>query len=218
MLRPTLVSFVALSLLSVARADFSIVQTDRISVGESVSPAQAMMIYQKGKKTRYDIAGRLTVILDTEAKTRTTLDRVKKTYSVDPYEPFEAHNPPGPITVTPTERKTIIAGHKARLFLWKQTMGDIQTDGELWAAEDIERVYFPSIIGGGFAPASQNKTTMKGHPLRIRLMTRVKGGTTAVLTSEVTSISLKELPESYFKLPTDYVKEKIKYPHDPVVR
>jgi hypothetical protein len=198
----------ALGSLSVARADFSVVQTARMSVGEGTPPAQTLTVYQKGAKTRFDIGTQLTVILDTDLKRRTTLDRIRKTYRIEPYEQKPAPPPPGKITVTPTERKTTIAGHPARLFLWHTAMGDIDVTGELWAAEDIERVEIPSILGeGGFDPAAQNKG-MKGHPLRIRLTTKVKNQVRGILTSEVGAISTKELPESYFDLPAGFVEEK----------
>jgi hypothetical protein len=193
------------------RADFSAVQNARMSVGEGQMPAQVLKVYQKGKKTRYDVNANLTVILDMEAKQRTTLDRAKKTYSVAPWEPAPENPFPGKVTITPTERRTTVAGHPARLYLWKTDLDDIGITGEIWCAEDLPRVMLPSLVGGGFDPASQNKG-MDGHPVRVRLTTilteKGKKVVRSVLTTEVSALSTRELPESYFEVPSGYSEEK----------
>ena len=188
----------------VARADLSLVQTVRMNVGEGATPVQQLTIYHRGQKTRYDIGDLLTVIIDIDAKTRTSLDRQKKTFSTAPYAMLVAPRPPGPISVTTTERRTTIAGHPARLYRWKTTMGDIQANGEIWYAEDVPRAEFPAITGG--LDTSAQIKEMSGHPLRVRLVTEVKRGTRVTLTSEVAGLSTREIPDSVFAIPAGFTE------------
>lgn len=194
-------------LASPLRADFSAVQTSRMQVGERETPAQRLTVYQKGKKTRYDISESITVILDEETKRRITVDRAKKVYQVADWEPVPENPMVGKITIAPTERRTTIAGHSVRLYLWKASLGDIQIDAEIWCATDLPRVALPSIVGGGFDPASQNKG-MDGHPFRVTLVTKQKGGLSGILTSQISAASTRELPESYFAPPAGFTEEK----------
>lgn len=204
-LRLTMAAF--LGLTSLASADFSAVQNARMQVGERQMPPQSLQVYHKNKKTRYDIGATLTVLLDEETKQRTTMDRVKKIYTQESWDPAPEKPMTGPITVKPTKRRTTVAGRPARLYLWKTSMGDITVEGQFWCAEDLNRVPLPSIVGGGFDTAAQNKN-MSGHPLRIRLVTTTKEKVQAILTSEISALSTRELPDSYFEIPAGFTEEK----------
>ncbi|MGC4046926.1 MAG: hypothetical protein QM758_24285 [Armatimonas sp.] len=205
-MRLRLTMAVVSGLTSLASADFSAVQCARMQVGERQMPPQTMRVYHKDQKTRYDINATLTVILDGDTRQRTIINRATKTYSQESWDPAPEKPTTGPISVKPTERRTSVAGHSTRLYLLNSSMGDISVAGEFWCAEDLDRVPLPSIVGGGFDYTAQNNG-MRGHPLRFRLVTTTSEKMQAILTSEIAALSTRELPDSYFDIPKDYVKK-----------
>ena len=189
-------------LASPVRADLRMTQSGRMSVG-APGALQTFAVWNKGQKTRYDIQ-HLTILIDLDKKTRTTIDRFKKTYSVDPFEVQAPMPPPGPITVTPTERRTTVAGHPARLYLWKMVQKELSIAAEIWCAEDVKRVEIPTLSGGGFDAAAQNKG-IGGQPLRVKLVTR-SGKITAMLTSEIYALSTDPIDDAVFAIPSGFTE------------
>ena len=191
-------------MLEGARADVSITQAGRLSAMGEPGALQAFSVWNKGQRTRYDI-GKITILLDLDAKTRTAIDRQTKTYRVDPYELQAPMAPPGPIEIKPTERRTTIAGRPARLYLWKMVSKEITVTAEIWCAEDLPRVELPALSGAGFDAAAQNKG-MGGHPLRVKLVS-TSGKVSGTLTTEVYALSTRPLDDAVFAIPPGFTEE-----------
>ena len=212
MRRPLLAVASLLLLSGGAWADVSMTQSGRMSPMGEPGALQTFAVWNKGQKTRYDIQ-HLTIVIDLEAKTRTTIDRFKKNYEIAPYESLAPMTPPGKIVVTPTERRTTIAGHPSRLYRWSLASKDMNITAEIWCAEDVPRIEIPSLSGGGFDAAAQNKG-MGGQPMRVKLVTKA-GAVTASLTSEVWALSVKPLDDALFAIPPGFEPVKPAEPPKP---
>lgn len=212
MRRFLLLVFACLALSANVRADLRMTQAGRMSPMGEPGALQTFAVWNKGQKTRYDIQ-HLTILIDLDAKTVTTLDRFKKNYTVAAYEVQPPMAPPGPISVTPTERRTTVAGHPTRLYLWTMKQKDLNISAEIWCAEDVKRVEIPSLSGGGFDAAAQNKG-MGGQPLRVKLVTK-SGKVTAMLTSEVYALSTDSIDDAVFAIPPGFAEEKKPEPPKP---
>ncbi|BDI33267.1 hypothetical protein CCAX7_53180 [Capsulimonas corticalis] len=167
--------------------------------------------YVSGKKIRTDTNGS-SVLLDSVAKTLTTLSRESHTYTTRPYDPAKAQAASAgtSATITPAGDSKKLLGHVARHYKLTITttsgpMAGTPIHGEVWAAPDLPQP--PSLPMPGPAGVLQSQLKkIKGFPLLTVIA--IPNSPTGPITVKtvINSVSSATLPASTFAIPAGYKK------------
>ena len=220
---PALLCAAGVFLSNAARADVKLVQRVTIdnaqlkSMMAAMSPDQKAQMaqlgftstltttmYLHGAQARTDF-GQSTVIVDGTHHTMTQINRLARTYSVQPY-----HVSPKAASIRATVHDTgqskLVLGrptHHYTLQVTNPSTGTKGISGDLWVAAGLPTPPFSALPGGALqAGLSQ----IKGLPLLSHVVLNGGQGGKTTVNSVAQSVSVAPLPASAFAVPPGYTK------------
>lgn len=176
-------------------------------------------IYIHGKKFRYDNA-LVSVIVDRQAMTTTTVNKLSKSYSVTPFDPSAARmmmpggslSSAGPLKgykMADEGNAGVYLGHKVRRYLLTEQLalpnaGSETIRATILSAQDLAPADMASYAS--LSSSMPGKAHMNGFPLKMSMT--MTGGSMGTMTMamQATSISTSPIPASVFEVPAGYTQ------------